>query len=379
MKKLRLSGGQVITPLEVRFVDILIEGGLITAIVPQEQSTPSFENFDVSGKLVTPGLIDLQLNGGPSLDFWGKPTEKEIQQFTRDQAVGGVTTFLPTLITAAIDHLVENIEFLKKHGVDGSMALVKGQFARMPGIHLEGPCLSPKRPGVHPPEHLQPFSVDVLKRLITPGVLLMTMAPELDPDGVALRYLQREGVKASLGHSDANLAEARRAFDAGVRLMTHTFNAMAPLHHREPGAAGAALLDDRVTCCLIADGLHLAPETVSMILRLKGPARSILVTDAARIGTTGGGLVGSSIHLADAVRNCVDWQSASFQNAVRMASYNPACAIGLEEKVGHIEVGKFADIAVWNQSNLAVENVFVGGQLLTPGDKPVEALGKTGK
>ncbi|MBX9949514.1 MAG: amidohydrolase family protein, partial [Candidatus Obscuribacterales bacterium] len=118
---------------------------------------------------------------------------------------------------------------------------------------------------------------------------------------------------------------------------------------------------------------------VSMILRLKGQARSILVTDAARIGTTGGGLVGSSIHLADAVRNCVDWQSASFQNAVRMASYNPACAIGLEEKVGHIEVGKFADIAVWNQSNLAVENVFVGGQLLTPGDKPVEALGKTGK
>lgn len=379
MKKLRLVGGQVITPLEARFADILIEGGLITAIVSQEQSTPSFENLDVTGRLVTPGLIDLQLNGGPSLDFWGKPTEKELELFTRDQAEAGVTTFLPTLITAAVDHLLENIEWLKTHGVDGNLTVAKGLCARLPGIHLEGPCLSPKRPGVHPPEHLQPFEVDVLKRLIMPGVLLMTVAPELDPDGEALRYLQRQGVKVSLGHSNANYGEAARAFDSGIRLMTHIFNAMAPLHHREPGAAGAALLDERVTCCLIADGLHLAPETVSMILRLKGPSRAILVTDAAKIGTTGGGLVGSSIHLADAVRNCVRWQSASFQNAVRMASYNPACAIGLEEKVGHIEVGKFADLLVWNQSNLSVEQVLVGGEILSAKDKTVEALGKPGK
>lgn len=379
MKKLRLVGGQVITPLEARFADILIEGGLITAIVSQEQSTPSFENLDVTGRLVTPGLIDLQLNGGPSLDFWGKPTEKELELFTRDQAEAGVTTFLPTLITAAVDHLLENIEWLKTHGVDGNLTVAKGLCARLPGIHLEGPCLSPKRPGVHPPEHLQPFDVDVLKRLIMPGVLLMTVAPELDPDGEALRYLQRQGVKVSLGHSNANYGEAARAFDSGIRLMTHIFNAMAPLHHREPGAAGAALLDERVTCCLIADGLHLAPETVSMILRLKGPSRAILVTDAAKIGTTGGGLVGSSIHLADAVRNCVRWQSASFQNAVRMASYNPACAIGLEEKIGHIEVGKFADLLVWNQSNLSVEQVLVGGEILSAKDKTVEALGKPGK
>ena len=116
-----------------------------------------------------------------------------------------------------------------------------------------------------------------------------------------------------------------------------------------------------------------------MILRLKGPSRAILVTDAAKIGTTGGGLVGSSIHLADAVRNCVRWQSASFQNAVRITSYNPACAIGLEEKIGHIEVGKFADLLVWNQSNLSVEQVLVGGEILSAKDKTVEALGKPGK
>lgn len=364
MKKLRLVGGQVITPLEVRFADILIEGGLITAIIQSEQSAPAYEPVDVTGRLVTPGLIDLQLNGGPSLDFWGKPSEEELQKFTRDQATAGVTTFLPTLITAAVDHLVENIKWLTSHGVAGDMSLSKGLSARMPGIHLEGPCLSPKRPGVHPPEHLQPFSVEILKRLIIDGVVLMTVAPELDPGSEALHFLQSRGVKASLGHSNANGAEAQKAFSGGIRLMTHTFNAMAPLHHRDPGAVGTALMDDAVNCCLIADGLHLAPETVSMIVRLKGPRRTILVTDAAKIGTTGGGLVGSSIDLADAVRNCVNWGSASFQAAVRMASYNPARVMGFDEKVGHIEVGKFADLVVWNPANLVIEKVIVDGQIL---------------
>lgn len=378
MKKLRLVGGQVITPLEVRFADILIDGGLITAIVPCEQSAPSYEPLDVTGRLVTPGLIDLQLNGGPSLDFWGKPSEEELQKFTRDQALAGVTTFLPTLITAAVDHLVENIQWLTKHGVAGDLALAKGLSARMPGIHLEGPCLSPKRPGVHPTEHLQPFNIDILKRLIIDGVVLMTVAPELDPQSEALQFLQSRGVKASLGHSNANQAEAQKAFAEGVRLMTHTFNAMAPLHHRDPGAVGAALMDDNVTCCLIADGLHLAPETVSMILRLKGPRRSILVTDAAKIGTTGGGLVGSSIDLADAVRNCVNWGSASFQTAIRMASYNPARAMGFDEKVGHIEVGKFADLIVWNPADMSVESVIVDGQTVARDDKAVKAATKTG-
>jgi len=377
MKKLRLVGGQVITPLEVRFADVLIDGGLITAIVPCEQTTPAYEPVDVSGRMVTPGLIDLQLNGGPALDFWGKPAEDDLKKFTRQQASAGVTTFFPTLITAAIEHLVENIEWLTEHGVSRDLSLAKGLSARMPGIHLEGPCLSPKRPGVHPPEHLQPFTVEILKRLIIDGVMLMTVAPEQDPQSEALQFLQSRGVRASLGHSNANATEARKAFDQGVRLMTHTFNAMAPLHHRDPGAVGAALMDDRVTCCLIADGLHLAPETVSMILRLKGERRAILVTDAAKVGTTGGGLVGSSINLSDAVRNCVNWGSSSFQSAVRMASYNPARVMGLDEKVGHIQVGKFADLVIWNQADLSVDRVIVDGQILNGNDKTMKTASKT--
>jgi N-acetylglucosamine-6-phosphate deacetylase len=116
-----------------------------------------------------------------------------------------------------------------------------------------------------------------------------------------------------------------------------------------------------------------------LIVKLKGLRRTILVTDAAKVGTTGGGLVGSSIHLADAVRNCVEWNCTSFQAAVRMASYNPARVMGFDEKVGHIEVGKYADFVIWNPSDLSVDLVLVGGQILTRDDKTVEAAAKAAK
>ncbi|MBC7999378.1 MAG: amidohydrolase family protein [Leptolyngbya sp.] len=362
MKKLRLIGGQIISPLEVRFADLLIVGDQIEEIVGRGEASPDFENVDVTGKFVTPGLFDLQLNGGPALDFWGELSDKALEKFTHDQAIDGVTSFLPTLITADIDFLVRNIQWLNAHGLNKNLELGKSLSARLPGVHLEGPCLSPKRPGVHPPEFVTPLTEETLKRLIIDGVSLMTMAPETDPDGKALQYLIDHGVKPSLGHSNATFEEANKAFNAGVTMMTHTFNALPPLHHRSPGAVGAAFLNDNVTCCVIADGLHLAPEMVSIIIKMKGREHTILVTDAAKIGTTGGGLVGSSIHLADAVRNCVAWGSASFVDAIRMASFNPAKALGLDEKIGHIEKGKKADLVVWDEASLKVDSVYVDGR-----------------
>src|SRR5579883_385931 len=148
----------------------------------------------------------------------------------------------------------------------------------MPGIHLEGPCLSPAKPGVHPTHYLQPLNMEVLTELIAPAVKLITVAPELDPSGECLKLLQRSNVVISLGHSNATYDEARLAFNRGVALITHTFNALPPIHHRSPGAITAALLDDRVSCCVIADGLHLAPPAVDLIFKTKGYGRSILVT-----------------------------------------------------------------------------------------------------
>jgi N-acetylglucosamine-6-phosphate deacetylase len=233
----------------------------------------------------------------------------------------------------------------------------------MPGVHLEGPCLSPQRPGVHPPQHLQPLSLEVLRKITTNIVKLITLAPELNPSAEIVQFLSDKKVCVALGHSNATYEEAQNAFAQGVSMMTHTFNAMAPLHHRNPGAVTAALLDDKVWCCVIADGQHLVPPAVQLILRTKGFAKTILVTDIAHVGTSQGGLVGSSILLNEAVENVVKWGFCTFPQAIRMASYNPAKALGWEQKIGVLAPGAAADVVVWDKETLAIKRVISRGQL----------------
>jgi N-acetylglucosamine-6-phosphate deacetylase len=275
----------------------------------------------------------------------------------------GVTSFLPTLITDDLTHMSKNISFLQSLGVGQTQSTVFG--ARLPGLHLEGPCLSPQRPGVHPPQWLQPFAIPVLEQIVREPVILVTAAPELDPGGEALSWLKRKNVIVSLGHSNATFAEASTAFERGVGMMTHTYNALPPLHHRAPGAVGAAMLDEHVSCCVICDGLHVDPDAVRILLRIKGVDNTILVTDIARVGTTGGGLVGSSIYLDQAVRNVVAWQAATFSDAIKMATFNPARALGLDGSIGLIERGRHADLVVWDKETLAIKHVIVGGAVVS--------------
>jgi N-acetylglucosamine-6-phosphate deacetylase len=366
MNHLALIGGTIITPLEERFLDLIIEDGIIEKLGIIDPSTTNLETVDVSGCYVTPGLIDLQLNGGLACNFWAEPTSTDLSAFCRDQINSGVTTFLPTLITADIKHIMKNVEFLQSLGVgsDGSgtsFGAVKDCAARLPGVHLEGPCLSPQRPGVHPPEWIKPLSKAVVEQLKAPAVKLMTVAPESDATDESLQYLSANGVVPSLGHSNATFEEAQLAFDRGVRLMTHTYNALPPLHHRAPGAVTAAMLDDRVTCCVICDGLHVDAPAIKLLLKVKGVEKIVLVTDAAQIGTTGGGLVGSSIDLNEAVKNVVEWKIASFADAIRMATLNPAKIMGWSDKIGDLSPGKCADIVVWDKATLQIKHVFVSG------------------
>lgn len=145
-------------------------------------------------------------------------------------------------------------------------------------------------------------------------------------------------------------------------MMTHTFNALPPLHHRKLGAVGAALLSKATSCCLIADGLHLDKAACALIFTIKGADKTILVTDRAAIGTSGGELVGSSISLDQAVQNMVNWNICSFAEAIKMASLNPAKAIAVDHYLGSIEVGKAADLVFFNRLSLNVEKVFIAGQ-----------------
>jgi N-acetylglucosamine-6-phosphate deacetylase len=192
----------------------------------------------------------------------------------------------------------------------------------------------------------------------------MTAACEGDIEGKAIIFLKESGVTVSLGHSNATFEEANLAFDRGVALMTHTFNALPPLHHRTPGAVGAALLRDDVVCCLIADGLHLSPQACQLIIKLKGPQRVVLVTDRAKVGTSKGGLVGSSITLDSAVQNICHWGLATFSQAIAMATINAARAIGLGEQIGSLTAGLPADLAFFNMDSLEVQAVMIGGKML---------------
>lgn len=372
MDPLILTNATIITPLAFRFADLLIKDGIIAAIGTISPELKQVEqSLDVTDCYITPGLIDLQVNGGRQCDFWAKPTKKAVEALSLDQLRSGVTTILPTLITDDIKSLQENIARLKSFGAGCDLNVTEpGAQApnlptlRLPGIHLEGPCLSPARPGVHPRQYLQPLNLDIISQLADDAVKLITLAPELDPTCSVVDYLLKKNIVISLGHSNATFAEAQAAFDQGIKMFTHIFNASPPLHHRDPGAVACALLDTKVSCCLIADGLHLDPATIRLIVKMKGLHKTILVSDAAHIGTNTGGLVGSSISLNQAVKNMVSWQIATFPEAIRMATWNPAAAINVEHKIGHIEPGKLADLTIWNKKSLEIEHVVAGGVMV---------------
>lgn len=391
MSKLVIENGYLVTPEQERPTRLWLKEGKILFIGDQLPANlgqeSSFKSVDAGGCYVTPGLIDLQMNGGPDCDFWQSLNKdsygvREVRTLRQELASRGVTAFLPTLITADVDHLVRNIVFLKSQGVSrilpyGEEKSLKDQnqplttdssmlplppLSRMIGIHLEGPCLSPERPGVHPKEWIRPFTSEIIAPLLDSSVALFTAACEGDPDGKAIKLLKKNKIVVSLGHSNATFEEANRAFEQGASMITHTFNALPPLHHRKLGAVGAALLSKATSCCLIADGLHLDKAACALIFTIKGADKTILVTDRAAIGTSGGELVGSSISLDQAVQNMVNWNICSFAEAIKMASLNPAKAIAADHYLGSIEVGKAADLVFFNRLSLNVEKVFIAGQ-----------------
>lgn len=363
-----IKNGCVITPFKVRFTNVWIKDGIISHLqdqYPSQFADRKLEEIDARNCYVTPGLVDLQVNGSQDCDLWDLATEESLSKLSKTMAEHGVTTYLPTLITADIDHLVENQKRLSNLGVGDKAQLSAtgrdNQSARMPGIHLEGPCISKDKPGVHPPDFIIPPSENVFKKLVGEAVLLVTMACEEDKSGKAASWLMDSGIHVSLGHSNATFEEASSAFDSGVHLVTHLFNAMSPLHHRAPGLPGAALADEKVKCCLIPDGLHVNRQMVKMAYRLKGEENLILVTDIAHVGTKDGDLVGSSITLDTGVRNMIEWEICQFSEAIKMASINPAKAIGLSDSIGSIEPGKLADIVIWNRKDLNIDKVLIGG------------------
>ncbi len=333
---------------------------------------------------LAPSYFDVHIHGSAGHDAM-EATPEALTAMGRFLASRGTARFLATTVTAPVDATLRAVSGLAKiiagGGTEGS--------AQPLGIHLEGPFLSHKRRGVQPAEHLLAPDIAVFDRLCDAAeghVRLMTLAPELPGAAELAAHAARRGVRISLGHSDATAAETQAAIAGGAASATHTFNAMRPLDHREPGILGTVLTSDALFAELICDGIHSAPEMTKLWWRAKGRERGILVTDAMsaagmpdgeyRLGgfavqvangraMANGVLAGSVLTLDRALVNFLAFTGARIDEGLRLLSGNPARLTGFEAEAGRLAAGGVANlVAVGEDGSLAAS--FLNGKLVSP-------------
>ncbi len=373
-----LSAYRLFTPQEEIPEPLLfIEDGLISAVTSRAQTEiPSNATVvdltkDFAGAILAPGFVDIHMHGGAGLDVM-RASPAELPHLNKFLTAHGVTGYFPTTVAAPLDQTCAALERLADAiaaAPDSSNGNTNAVQARPVGIHLEGPFLSHKRRGVHPPEYLLEPTLEIFECLWQAArgqVRMMTIAPELPGALEVIAEAARRKVCVSIGHSDAVLEVARDGVRAGARHATHTFNAMRPLDHRDPGILAEVLTDSRLTADIIVDGIHVAPEVVQLFLQAKGVERAVLITDATaaagmpdgtyQLGpiqvevkdgkcTMDGKLAGSVLTMDCAVRNVTKFAGWTLQDAVRAATVNPAQATGLTEH-GQIVPGAEANLVV---------------------------------
>ena len=320
---------------------------------------------------IVPGFIDLQVNGAGTSDVMSASADV-LRELSAELAREGTTAWLATAITSSLVRIEAVAATIAEAGAASDTIL---------GMHLEGPFISAARLGAHPPLNLEPRGAALERVAALPALRMITLAPELDGALEAVAGLSARGVAVSLGHTDASLEQAQAAVAAGARMFTHTFNAMAPLNHRHPGAAAAAMLPSRAWAAVIADGVHVHPEMLRLLYRARGAAGICLTSDRVATGATAGTsplaaavvvngaarmpdgrLAGSVSSMLDAVRIMVERVGASVGEAALMAATNPARVLGLGER-GRIETGARADLLVLGPG-LELKAVFIGGREL---------------
>jgi N-acetylglucosamine-6-phosphate deacetylase len=375
----RLRSRRIVCPGETLDGEVVVDGGRIASVRPVP-SAGDDELLDLGDRWLVPGYIDPHVHGGGGAQCNTSDAE-EIATVARFHAGHGTTGLVATTVAAPMEELESALD-----------AIARCDAPTVIGAHLEGPFLSPKRPGAMDPELFIKPDVEQLRRLLEAGagrVRVMTIAPELPGSLELVELLAREGIVASIGHTNATDPEVRAAAAAGARAATHVFNAMAPLHHREPGVVGAVLDLAGVSCELICDGVHVDPVAMRLLLRAKAVAGTRLVTDAMsaagmpdgeyRLGgrpvsvvdgravlTGGGSIAGSTLTMERAVQNAVGLIGVSVEEAILMASTNSARLLGLEGRKGEISAGSDADLVVLDES-LAVEATMVAGEWMFGG------------
>ena len=377
---LLLKNANLYVPEPLSPGSVLVEGSRIEAVYRIGDPTPDVEALDLGGAALGPGLIDVHTHGadGAELMDGGDAAEHLARFFARH----GVTGFLPATVTASFEAVAEAVESARRAVANSTGG------ARVLGVHLEGPFVSPQRLGAQSPDFCIPPTAENVARLLEVAgdvARIVTLAPEEKGGMEAIKVLAEHGIIVSVGHTVATAEEAMAAFSAGAREATHLFNGMPPMHHRKPGVVGAVLTTEGVRAEIIADGVHLAPPTIRLAVAAKGVDGVLLITDS--MAATGcedgeysvgpqnvyvrngqarlesGALAGSTLTLERAVVNVARWTDVGLGGAWQMASLNPARQLGIDDHVGRIAPGYDADLMALNDAGEVVMTM-VGGEVV---------------
>ncbi|HAS6189219.1 N-acetylglucosamine-6-phosphate deacetylase [Vibrio vulnificus] len=354
---------------------LIIENDLIQSIVPTADLPSGIEVKDLAGANVSPGFIDLQLNGCGGVMLNDEITAETMQIMHKANLKSGCTSFLPTLITSSDEDMRSAISAARDYH-----AQYQNQSL---GLHLEGPYLNVMKKGIHSVDYIRPSDTSMVDFICENAdvVAKVTLAPELnDPEHI--EKLRNAGIVVSIGHTNATYAEARKGFEAGITFATHLFNAMTPMVGREPGVVGAIYDTPDVYAGIIADGFHVDYANIRIAHKIKGE-KLVLVTDAtAPAGANmdyfifvgkkvyyrdgkcvdeNGTLGGSALTMIEAVQNTVEHVGIALDEALRMATLYPAKAIGVDAQLGRIKKGYIANLTIFDR-DFNVKATVVNGQ-----------------
>jgi N-acetylglucosamine-6-phosphate deacetylase len=348
---------------------ILIEDEYIKDIKKEDEIKKDNEIkiIDCGEKIIAPALIDIHIHGAVGKDVMDGDYEA-LNTISKYLAKNGVGSFLPTTLTAPILKIKKALINIKKSIDRGVMG------AEILGAYLEGPYLTEEHKGAHPIEYMRDLDLNEIKELIRVSdnnISVFALAPEKENSDMIITFLNDNGIKSTIAHTNANYQEINNAIEKGVSLSTHTFNGMSGLHHRKPGSVGAILASDKIYTELIADNIHVHPAVIKILYNLKKEDKTILISDCMRAGglkdgdyslgelkvnvkdsiarTKEGSLAGSTLKVKDAVINIKKAADIDLFTALKMASVTPAKLLGLDNEIGSIKKGKKANLTVIDQ------------------------------
>jgi N-acetylglucosamine-6-phosphate deacetylase len=387
IKTFFLKPDRVITPFETETnlaISFDESGNLLINPKQNLAGLADAEKEIFEGGIAVPGLIDVHVHGGQGISFGIGQLREDLEKYSAWAATNAVTGFLMSITGPDRDYISGTI--IAYAEILGQVANWQGAIPL--GLHLEGPFLNKEKHGAFNPEWIRNPDLEEMKHYIEIGngwIKHVSMAPELDHAKEVAAFLVENGIKVSLGHSNTDYDTARDALQGNFKHVTHTFNAQSGLHHRAPGVVGAVLSSDNITAELIGDTHHVHPAAMQILVRCLGPDRVVLITDAmagaglpdgeyellnqkvtvkaGKATLPDGTIGGSTATMISAVRTLVNEVGISLQDAIRMASLNPAKLIGLDNHFGSIEDGKEGNLVILNEK-MAVQKTFVKGNLV---------------